>query len=280
MSLPLPKLDPKEEHFRIAGNLEGLTLFLRYLPPSAHKTDTSKIVLYVHGGSFPSALSIAHRFDGRSWRDELTDAGFHVWGLDFHGFGASDPYPEMAEPADPDNVLGRAEAGVGSSSRPRASSANIMVFRKSRSSRIPGARSQPAALPGAAPILSSCWCSSGRSRGAKRRRSPRAFPPGASSQSRTSGTGSPRRFHRTSRPFFRSATSRNGHHSTWIPIRRAGLARRPASRRRAGHGRTSPVRARAILPTTPASSRRRSRSSAANGTVSRLTPMRAGSSMR
>jgi predicted dithiol-disulfide oxidoreductase (DUF899 family) len=48
-------------------------LFLRYLPPSAHKTDTSKIVLYVHGGSFPSALSIAHRFDGRSWRDELTD---------------------------------------------------------------------------------------------------------------------------------------------------------------------------------------------------------------
>jgi pimeloyl-ACP methyl ester carboxylesterase len=66
-------------------------------------------VLYVHGGSFPSALSIAHRFDGRSWRDELTDAGFHVWGLDFLGFGAADPYPEMARPADHDNELGRAE---------------------------------------------------------------------------------------------------------------------------------------------------------------------------
>src|SRR5437588_3922497 len=34
---------------------------------------------YVHGGTFPSGLSIAHRFDGRSWRDELCAAGFHVW---------------------------------------------------------------------------------------------------------------------------------------------------------------------------------------------------------
>jgi pimeloyl-ACP methyl ester carboxylesterase len=107
--LPPAKLDPKEEHFRIASDVEGLSLFLRYLPPTARNTGPTKIVLYVHGGSFPSALSIAHRFDGRSWRDELTDAGFHIWGLDFQGFGASDPYPEMAVPADPNNVLGRAE---------------------------------------------------------------------------------------------------------------------------------------------------------------------------
>jgi hypothetical protein len=46
----------------------------------------------VHGGTFSSGLSIAHRFDGGSWRDALSDAGFHVWGFDFHGFGESDPY--------------------------------------------------------------------------------------------------------------------------------------------------------------------------------------------
>ena len=110
MPLSPPKLDPKEEHFRIASDIDGLTLFLRYLPPNTHQAGASKIVLYVHGGSFPSALSIAHRFDGRSWRDELTEAGFHVWGLDFLGFGASDPYPEMAKPPEPENVLGGAEA--------------------------------------------------------------------------------------------------------------------------------------------------------------------------
>jgi alpha-beta hydrolase superfamily lysophospholipase len=69
-----------------------------------------RIVLYAHGGIFPSALSIAHRLDGRSWRDELCAAGFQVWGLDFHGFGRlSDPYPEMAEPAEHHPPLGRAE---------------------------------------------------------------------------------------------------------------------------------------------------------------------------
>jgi pimeloyl-ACP methyl ester carboxylesterase len=59
--------------------------------------------------SFPSALSIAHRFDGRSWRDELCDAGFDVCGLDFYGFGYSDRYPEMSRPPDSNPPLGQAE---------------------------------------------------------------------------------------------------------------------------------------------------------------------------
>lgn len=102
---PIEKLDPREEHFRVPSALPGLSLFLRYLPPAA---GGDRHVLYVHGGTFPSALSIAHRFDGRSWRDELCEAGYHVWGLDFHGFGLSDPYPEMSGPADAHPPLGRA----------------------------------------------------------------------------------------------------------------------------------------------------------------------------
>jgi pimeloyl-ACP methyl ester carboxylesterase len=85
-------LDPKEQHFRIPGPIDGLSLFLRYLPATA---PSSRSVLYVHGATFPSALSIAHRFDGKSWRDALNESGFDVWGLDFYGFGYSDRYPEM-----------------------------------------------------------------------------------------------------------------------------------------------------------------------------------------
>ncbi len=103
-----PKLDPREQHFRIPSPLDGLNLFLRHLPP-ARGADAPPVVLYVHGGTFPSALSIAHRFDGYSWRDALCGAGFHVWGLDFHGFGASDPYPEMAEPPEAHGALGCTE---------------------------------------------------------------------------------------------------------------------------------------------------------------------------
>ena len=98
-----PKLDPRETHFRIPSPHAGLRLFLRHLPP-ADGAPPRGVVLYVHGGTFSSALSIAHRIDGRSWRDELCGAGFHVWGLDFHGFDHfSDTYPD----ADPHTPLGR-----------------------------------------------------------------------------------------------------------------------------------------------------------------------------
>jgi pimeloyl-ACP methyl ester carboxylesterase len=103
-----PKLDPREQHFRVPSVRDGLTLFLRYLPPAHDKQPAGRTVLYVHGGTFSSALSVAHRFDGRSWRDELCGAGFHVWGVDFHGFGYSDSYPEMAQPAEASPPLGRA----------------------------------------------------------------------------------------------------------------------------------------------------------------------------
>jgi pimeloyl-ACP methyl ester carboxylesterase len=103
---PAPKLDPREEHFHVPSPLPGLSLFLRRLAP---RTPNGKAVLYVHGGTFPSALAVAHRFAGRSWRDALCDAGFDCWALDFHGFGSfSDPYPEMAEPAERHAPLGRA----------------------------------------------------------------------------------------------------------------------------------------------------------------------------
>ena len=103
-------LDPREQHLRIPSHHPGLSLFLRYLPPSTGIAARG-IVLYVHGATFPSALSIAHRFDGHSWRDALCAAGFHVWGLDFLGYGHSDRYPEMDRPADAPEPLCRAEDG-------------------------------------------------------------------------------------------------------------------------------------------------------------------------
>jgi pimeloyl-ACP methyl ester carboxylesterase len=92
-------LDPREEHFHIPGPHKAMSLFLRFLAAPKTGVRPRRAVLYVHGATFPSALSIADRFDGRSWRDALNDAGFDVWGLDFHGFGHSDRYPAMNQPA-------------------------------------------------------------------------------------------------------------------------------------------------------------------------------------
>jgi pimeloyl-ACP methyl ester carboxylesterase len=98
-------LDDQEQHFQIDAPHRPGKLFLRYLPSLAADEG---IVLYVHGATFPSALSSAHRYDGKSWRDDLVGHGFHVWGLDFLGFGESDRYAEMAHPPEASEPLGRA----------------------------------------------------------------------------------------------------------------------------------------------------------------------------
>jgi pimeloyl-ACP methyl ester carboxylesterase len=103
-----PKLDPHEQHYWIAPPQRGLNLFLRHLAPPERRGGPHP-VLYVHGATFPSALSIAHRFGGFSWRDALVEAGFDVWGFDFLGFGASDRYPEMNASAEANPPLCRAQ---------------------------------------------------------------------------------------------------------------------------------------------------------------------------
>jgi pimeloyl-ACP methyl ester carboxylesterase len=104
-----PQLDPREQHFHIPGPRQGMSLFLRFLPAADTPFRPRRAVLYVHGATFPSALSIAHRFDGTSWRDALGEAGFDVWGLDFYGFGHSGRYPEMDQPAADNSPLCVAE---------------------------------------------------------------------------------------------------------------------------------------------------------------------------
>jgi pimeloyl-ACP methyl ester carboxylesterase len=75
--------------------------------------DRGHPILYVHGFTFPSALSVFWKFDGRSWADALNDAGYSVWGFDFAGFGGSERYPEMqSEMARPGPILGGANEGA------------------------------------------------------------------------------------------------------------------------------------------------------------------------
>ena len=66
--------------------------------------------LYVHGATFPSALSLFFRFDGRSWADALNAAGFDAWGFDFAGYGESERYPAMLQGAEAAPPLGRVDA--------------------------------------------------------------------------------------------------------------------------------------------------------------------------
>lgn len=58
-------------------------------------------ILYVHGATFPSALSAAYRFNGRSWMDDWNARGFDAWAFDFAGYGGSDRYDDAQSGAIP-----------------------------------------------------------------------------------------------------------------------------------------------------------------------------------
>ncbi|MHB8449658.1 MAG: alpha/beta fold hydrolase [Mycobacteriales bacterium] len=84
----------------LLSGVGGLDLFLRHRSTCGAGRGAPPAVLYVHGATFPSALSVGYRLDGRSWVDDLSATGFDVWAFDFAGFGSSARYPRQdREPA-------------------------------------------------------------------------------------------------------------------------------------------------------------------------------------
>lgn len=65
-------------------------------------------VLYVHGATFPSALSVGYRFGEQSWAEHLHARGLDVWAFDFLGFGGSTRPASMHGPAAGNPPIGRA----------------------------------------------------------------------------------------------------------------------------------------------------------------------------
>jgi pimeloyl-ACP methyl ester carboxylesterase len=88
--------------FRLSATDHRPSLFIRRQPSDGAP------VLYVHGATFPSALSVGFDFGDGSWLDDWNKRGFDAWAFDFAGFGESGRYAAMSEPADRHSPLGRA----------------------------------------------------------------------------------------------------------------------------------------------------------------------------
>jgi pimeloyl-ACP methyl ester carboxylesterase len=88
-------------HFKLQGDDAGTLLLRRW-------RGDGDPVLYIHGATFPSALSVGYRFGGRSWADHLQTNGFDVWAVDLLGFGGSTRPAPMNGPAAGTPPLGRA----------------------------------------------------------------------------------------------------------------------------------------------------------------------------
>src|SRR5206468_2023556 len=93
-----------------------------------HARSPGPSVIYVHGATFPSALSVAYRFDGRSWMDDLVARGFDVWAFDFAGYGGSERPRGFEADAGGRAPIGRVDDAV-------AQLARIVALVRSRTQR-------------------------------------------------------------------------------------------------------------------------------------------------
>lgn len=96
---PVPALSV--EDFRVPSKSAGIELFVRNKRPAGVETFASnRIVLFVHGITFPSESTFDLSLDGLSWMDFIARAGYDVYLVDVRGYGGSTRPAAMSEPPD------------------------------------------------------------------------------------------------------------------------------------------------------------------------------------
>jgi pimeloyl-ACP methyl ester carboxylesterase len=87
------------EDLRIDSDAPGIGLFLRNKHLRDVPAQPGKILLYVHGATYPSETAFDLRLDGLSWMDYIAAHGWDVWLVDLRGYGRSTRPAEMGQPA-------------------------------------------------------------------------------------------------------------------------------------------------------------------------------------
>lgn len=80
---------------KIASHFNRLSIAMLHRLPKTMAGNAP--VLFLHGSSFPSALSFGFRMSGISWMDNLSAHDYESYALDFLGYGEADRYPNMAK---------------------------------------------------------------------------------------------------------------------------------------------------------------------------------------
>src|SRR3954469_10716958 len=102
-----------EEHMIPAKDGAGIELYLRNKHPAGQdKFGPEKILLFVHGSTYPGEAPFALPLGGLSWMDYIAQRGFDVWLVDVRGYGRSTRPKEMDQPAKDNPAIARTETAV------------------------------------------------------------------------------------------------------------------------------------------------------------------------
>ena len=88
------------EEFMIPAVDPGINLYVRNKHPEGMtKFAAEKIVLFMHGSTYPSEAGFDMKLNGMSWMDYIAGHGYDVYMVDVRGYGKSTRPPEMDKPA-------------------------------------------------------------------------------------------------------------------------------------------------------------------------------------
>ncbi|TLZ22881.1 MAG: alpha/beta hydrolase [Gammaproteobacteria bacterium] len=91
----------------------GITLYVRNKHPVTMKTvPAEKIVLYVHGATYPAESTFDLPLNGRSWMDYIAQRGYDVYLVDVRGYGRSTRPPAMALPPEQNEPIVRTDTAL------------------------------------------------------------------------------------------------------------------------------------------------------------------------
>lgn len=87
------------EHITIPSDTPGIQLYIRNKHPQGFSVSDNRVLLYVHGATYPASTAFDLQLDGMSWMDYIAAHGWDVYLLDLRGYGKSTRPPEMDRPA-------------------------------------------------------------------------------------------------------------------------------------------------------------------------------------
>jgi pimeloyl-ACP methyl ester carboxylesterase len=89
----------KITEMRIPSDTKGIELYLRNKHPAdMHKFPPQRLLLFVHGATYPAETAFDLPLGGFSWMDYIACRGWDVYLVDVRGYGRSTRPPEMSVP--------------------------------------------------------------------------------------------------------------------------------------------------------------------------------------
>jgi pimeloyl-ACP methyl ester carboxylesterase len=101
------------EEFMVPTADPGISLYVRNKHPEGmNRVRGDKIVLFVHGATYPAETAFDLKLNGVSWMEYIAQRGYDVYLVDVRGYGRSTRPPEMDKPAQDNAPIVRTETAV------------------------------------------------------------------------------------------------------------------------------------------------------------------------